>query len=173
MSIRALTFARECLRTDTTLHANARTILLLLADSCNHRTGMAFTGTWLAEQAGCDMRTVRRQIHQLRDRGHIRVAEQLGAASIVTFPTGAYLSTAPVTDVWGEHARAPVTGDRPPLSPVTAIPGSVPGVINSPNNLEVVAREALCCDGTGWIYNSDTNDVSRCPFHHPRREAVS
>lgn len=172
MSIRALTYARECLRRDTTLGTPARLVFMLLADSCNHATGLAFTGQWLADQAGIHERNVTRALATLRESGYVRFEDRPGRATVVTFPTAAYLSTTPDENVRGEHTRA---GDdfvtRPPAK-TSPIPGSVPAYINSSNNLDVVAREALCCDGTGWIYNADTNDVSPCPLHHPRGKAV-
>lgn len=163
-----MNYARACLRrADCNLPPGAsRTVFLLLADSHNNRTGMAFTGTWLAHAAGVDMRTVRRVLHRLRDDGYLRLEEQEGLASIVTFPIAAYLSTAPDADVRGEHSRAPDMGVLQPLTPVSPISEIPPG------ELEAVAREALCCDGTGWIYDESTRSVSPCPFHHRRGRAV-
>jgi DNA-binding transcriptional ArsR family regulator len=179
VSLRALTWARACLKADPTLSGNARTILLLLAESCNHTTGLAFTGVWLADESGVSMRHVREHLHRLRDLGYIRVEQQVNAsgvpcrASIVTFPTAPYLSTAPDAGDRGERPRAPDASVIGPLTPASPIPGSIPtSDFNSVNNLEVVAREALCCDGTGWVYNADSHDVSPCPLHHPRGKAA-
>ena len=107
MSIRAETYARACLRReDCKLHPTERLVFRTLAHSCNVHTGQAFTGTWLAVECGVDMRTVRRALHRLRDDGLLRLEERYGLASIVTFPTAAYISTAPVTGDRGEHAPA-------------------------------------------------------------------
>lgn len=173
MSIRALTYARACLRREgCTLHPTERLVLRTIADSCNVHTGQAFTGTWLAVECGVDMRTVRRALHRLRDDGYLRLEERGGLASIVTFPTAAYISTTPDTHVRGEHTRAPVTDVRGPLSPMTDITGTyTPDDLESSNNLEVIAREALCCDGTGYVYDESTRSVTPCPLHHPRRKA--
>lgn len=170
MSIRALTYARSCLRReDCDLHPTARLVFRTIADSCNVHTGLAFTGTWLAVECGLDMQTVRRHLHRLRDDGYLRLEERPGMASIVTFPTAAYISTAPITHDRGEHTRAPITRDRGPLSPVTDISGTyTPDDYKSSNNLEVIAREALCCDGTGYVYDESERTVTPCPLHHPR-----
>lgn len=172
MSIRALTYARECLRHDMTLGTPARLVFMLLADSCNHQTGLAFTGQWLADQAGIHQRNVTRALGHLRESGYLRFEDRDGQATIVTFPTAAFLSTAPDENVRGEHTRAPDENVRGPLTKTSPIPGSVPSYIQSSEQLDVVAREALCCDGTGWVYNADSNDVSPCPLHHPRGKAV-
>ena len=172
VSARAMAYARTCLRSDASLPSNAPTILLLLADSCNHRTGLAFTGTWLAEQAGCAMRHVREHLHRLRDAGYIKVEERVGLASIVTFPTAAYLSTAPDASVRGEHMRAPDAGVTPPLTLASPIPSAhTTDDYKFSNNLEVIAREALCCDGTGYVYDESERTVTPCPLHHPRAHA--
>lgn len=168
-----MAYARSCLRGDAQLPSNARTILLLLADSCNHVTGLAFTGTWLAEQAGCAMRHVREHVHRLRDDGYIRVEERVGLASIVTFPIAAYLSTAPDGGVRGEQTRAPDGSVRGPLTAASPIPSAYTADdFKCSNNLEVIAREALCCDGTGYVYDESTRSVTPCPLHHPRRKAL-
>jgi len=173
MSIRALTYARACLRRDEcALHPTERLVFRTIADSCNVHTGQAFTGTWLAVECGVDMRTVRRALHRLRDDGYLRLEERDGLASIVTFPTAAYISTTPVIGVRGEQVRAPDMDDRGPLSPMTAIPGTYTSDdFKCSNNLEVIAREALCCDGTGYVYDESTRTVTPCPLHHPRRKA--
>ena len=175
MSLRALTYARSCLRReDCTLHPSARLVFRTIADSCNVHTGLAFTGSWLAVECGLTMQTVRDHLHRLRDDGYIRLEERVGLSSIVTFPTAAYLSTAPVTHDRGEHTRAPVTHDRGPLSSTTAITGTYTSDdYKFSNNLEVIAREALCCDGTGWVYDESTDTVTPCPLHHPRARASS
>jgi hypothetical protein len=169
VSIRALTYARHCLRSDAKLTTADRLVFMLLADSSNHRTGQAYTGTWLAEQAAIDMRSVRRVLHRLRDAGHIRIEERIGAASVVTFPMASYLSTTPDSSVRGEQTRAPDTHVRGPLTPGSPIPGTHTADDNSSTyNLEVVAGEAWCCDSTGWVYDEATHTVTECPTHHPR-----
>lgn len=168
-----MAYARSVLKTEPRLAPNARTVFLLLADSCNHVTGLAFTGGWLADEAGCDMRHVREHVHALRDRGIIRLEERVGCASIVTFPIAAYLSPAPDASVRGKHTCAPDAGVTGPLTPASSIPSVYTADdLNSRDSLEVVARESLCCDGTGWVYNEATHDVSRCPVHHPRGRVV-
>lgn len=168
-----MSYARAVLKTERGLAPNARTIMLLLADSCNHRTGLAFTGGWLADEAGCDMRHVREHVHTLRDRGLIRVQERAGEASIVTFPTAAYLSTAPDAGVRGARSFGPDAGVTPPLTPASAIPSAYTADdFKSSDRLEVIAREALCCDGTGYVYHETRREVSPCPLHHPRGKAA-
>lgn len=167
MSIRALNYARACLsRPDCALPPGAcRTVFLLLADSHNNRTGLAFTGYWLAHSAGIEMRHLRTILHRLRDDGYLRLEEQDGLASRVTFPIAAYISTTPALQCRGEQTRTPALQVLQPLhssAPISEIP---------PGDLEAIASEALCCDGTGWIYDEAANNVSPCPLHNRRRKA--
>lgn len=170
MSVRAARYARASMK-GSELGTPARLVMMLLADSCNHVTGQAFTGQWLADEAGIDMRHIRRYVHTLRDTGLMMVHERTGEASVVTFPTAAYLSTAPGETARGEHSYAPGEKGGAPLAKLPPIPRDTTRDFNSTELLEVVAREALCCDGTGYVYDESTRSVSPCPLHHPRRKA--
>lgn len=175
MSIRALIYARSCLRRDDCpLIPTERLVFRTLADSCNSQTGQAYTGIWLAVECGVDMRTVRRALHRLRDDGYLRLEDRSreGKSSVVTFPTGAYISTAPVTSDTPEQMYRPDMGVRAPLSRVSPISGSsTPDVTELSNNLEL-SREAWCCDGTGFTYDEATRSSAPCPLHHPNRKGA-
>jgi hypothetical protein len=174
MSLRALTYADYVLDHDETLGTPSRLALHLLADSCNRITGQAFTGDWLAKRMGITNANMLRALKPLRDRGYVLAEERPGKALLIRFPMAAYISTTPRENGMGQESgdsATPRVSAREPRAKTSGIPRSIPLTHNS-SPTTAVARELLCCDGTAWVYNEETDDVSPCPLHHPRGKAV-